>query len=420
MSCSCKFENTLHYSSPANGDRGVVRTGMMVPESVQLFICPFACGRHGAIGAVKQNFKDRLAYLYVNQADIINGYDDVIIPAVEEFLEALEKRPKVVLIFVSCLDDLIGTDHEALMEKLHNQFPDIRFRSCHMNPITTGSKLPPQISIQNNMYSLLENQGELDNGVNTLGNFVPIFPENELHAFFQHYGYGEVRHIVNYKKFDDYQDMAKSQFNIVIRPAGKQAAQQMMERMGKAFVYLPVSYRMEDNREYYQKLVHFMGKEQAPEFDMTPYEEKTNAAILRARKAVGDMPIIVDASAVVLPFSLARALIEYGFHVIRVQAQECIKDDKVHMEWLKEHYPEVEFMQPKHHRAVLLDKRVPESIAIGVDGAYLAGSDYVVDHFADEGMFGYHGIECLMNKLEHVLEKKANLKEMIHEYGLVV
>lgn len=420
MSCSCKFENTLHYSSPANGDRGVVRTGMMVPESVQLFICPFACGRHGAIGAVKQKFKDRLAYLYVSQADIINGYDDVIIPAVEEFLEVLEKRPKVMLIFVSCLDDLIGTDHEALMENLHHRFPDIRFRSCHMNPITTGSKLPPQISIQNNMYSLLEYQGELDGGVNTLGNFVPVFSENEVHDFFRHYGCGEVRHIVNYKKFDEYQDMAKSQFNLVIRPAGKQAAQQMAERMEKPFIYLPVSYRMEDNREYYKKLVHFMGKENEPEFDMTPYEEKTNAAILRARKAVGDMPIIVDASAVVLPFSLARALIEYGFRVIRVQAQECIKDDKVHMEWLEQQHPEVEFMQPKHHRSVLLDKRVPESIAIGVDGAYLAGSDYVVDHFADEGMFGYHGIECLMNKLEHVLEQKADLKEMIHEYGLVV
>ena len=63
---------------------------------------------------------------------------------------------------------------------------------------------------------------------------------------------------------------------------------------------------------------------------------------------------------------------------------------------------------------------VPESIAIGVDGAYLAGSDYVVDHFADEGMFGYQGIELLMNKLEHVLEHKSDLKEMIHEYGLVV
>lgn len=44
---SCCFENTLHYSSPGHGDWGVVRIGMLAPESVQLFVCPSACGRHG-------------------------------------------------------------------------------------------------------------------------------------------------------------------------------------------------------------------------------------------------------------------------------------------------------------------------------------------------------------------------------------
>ena len=91
---SCCFENTLHYSSPGHGDWGVVRIGMLAPESVQLFICPSACGRHGAIGAMKQGLKDRLFYLYVSQSDIIDGYDDLIPEAVEEVLEVLEPRPE--------------------------------------------------------------------------------------------------------------------------------------------------------------------------------------------------------------------------------------------------------------------------------------------------------------------------------------
>ena len=72
---SCCFENTLHYSSPANGGRGVVRIGMMMPESVELFVCPFACGRHGAISAMKQELKGRLSYLYINQSDVIKSHD---------------------------------------------------------------------------------------------------------------------------------------------------------------------------------------------------------------------------------------------------------------------------------------------------------------------------------------------------------
>ena len=136
---SCCFENTLHYSSPANGGRGVVRIGMMMPESVELFVCPFACGRHGAISAMKQELKGRLSYLYINQSDVINGYDDLIPPAVGELLDALPVRPKVVFVFVSCLDDLIGTDHDALLETLGAQYPDVRFRIGHMNPISQGS-----------------------------------------------------------------------------------------------------------------------------------------------------------------------------------------------------------------------------------------------------------------------------------------
>lgn len=94
------FEDTLHYSSPGHGDWGVVRIGMLAPESVQLFVCPSACGRHGAIGAMRQGLKDRLHYLYVSQSDIVNGYDDLIPEAVAEVIAVSEKRPKVFLLAV--------------------------------------------------------------------------------------------------------------------------------------------------------------------------------------------------------------------------------------------------------------------------------------------------------------------------------
>ena len=115
----CCFENTLHYSSPGHGDWGVVRIGMLAPQSIQLFVCPSACGRHGAIGAMMHGLKERLHYLYLSQSDIIDGYDDLIPDAVEQVLEESDPYPAVIFIFVSCLDDLIGTDHGALLEKLH-------------------------------------------------------------------------------------------------------------------------------------------------------------------------------------------------------------------------------------------------------------------------------------------------------------
>lgn len=461
---ACHFKDTLHYSSPANGGRGIVRTGMLIPESVELFVCPFACGRHGSISAVKQELKHRLSYLYVNQADIINGYDDLIIPAVGELLEILSPRPKVILIFVSCLDDLIGTDHEALMEKLSEKYPDVKFRSCHMNPISKGAKTPPAISIQNNIYSLLGKTEEKDNGVNCIGNLVPILEGSEIYDFLKYYGFDRLRHIAQYEIFADYQEMAKSRLNLVIAPVGKQAAEQMEEKHGMPYSFLPVSYRLEQieavYRELGKKLEALKEKEALPlndeqkvleenerfmlngeqiylrenvqltseavnkrnnaEFDFTPYKNAAEEAIRRARKAVGDTPIVVDASAVKSPFGLARGLLEYGFQVVRVQAPECIGIDKKDYEWIVREHPEIEIVQSQHHNAVLRENQIPESIAIGVDGAYLAGSKYVVDLFDDEGMYGYHGVCCLMEKLERALEQPVDLENMIHEYGLVV
>ncbi len=85
--------STLHYTSPAHGGWGVVRLAMLVPESYQLFVCPFACGRHGALGAIGHGLKDRLSYLYIDESDIVTGgYEDLIPEAVAELLETLEKK----------------------------------------------------------------------------------------------------------------------------------------------------------------------------------------------------------------------------------------------------------------------------------------------------------------------------------------
>lgn len=94
--------------------------------------------------------------------------------------------------------------------------------------------------------------------------------------------------------------------------------------------------------------------------------------------------------------------------------------DKPHMEWLREHHPEVELHQPEHHRAVLFDRRMENSLAIGVEGAYLAGSRHVADLFNDSGMFGFDGVCRLMRLIEEAAEQETDLGQLINGYGLVV
>lgn len=419
---SCCFENTIHYSSPGHGDWGVVRIGMLAPESVQLFVCPAACGRHGAIGAMKQGFKDRLFYLYLTQSDIIDGYDTLIPEAVDEVLAVLPKEPKVLIVFVSCLDDLIGTDHEALLEVLSKEHPSIRFRIGHMNPISLDSKTPPPISIQNNLYSLLETQTEQDNGINSFGNLDPIAPSSEIYAFVRACKAEEFRHISQYQSFSDYQSMAKSRANLVLLPSGRQAAEQVKERLGIPYLFVPITYDLEEIEANYQKMWEFlMPGEEWKGFDgLLSAQREAEAEIQNAREKIGDYPIIIDASAVTQPFGLAKALLSYGFHVVRVEAQECAGFDEPHLDWLKKYHPEVMLCQPEHHKAVLFDRRLEESLAIGVEGAYLSASKYVADLFNDGGMFGYDGVKRLMRLMVEAIKAPIDLEALINDYGLVI
>ena len=289
-----------------------------------------------------------------------------------------------------------------------------------MNPISKGSKTPPAISIQNNIYSLLAQTSEKDSNINCIGNLVEIHPESEIYEFLKQFGCEKIKHISHYDTFEDYQDMATSRMNLVITPVGRQAAGQMEEKHDTPSIFLPVSYRLEQIAANYEKLAAAFGAEGVGEFNFAPYIDEVKKAITRALSAVEDAPIIVDASAAKCPFGLARALVEYGFNVVRVQAPECIGIDKADFKWITEKHPEIEIVESLHHNAVLRENQIPESIAIGVDGAYLAGSKYVVDLFDDEGMYGYHGVRCLMEKLEHALDMEIDLEKMIHEYGLVV
>ena len=50
----------LHYSAPSAGGWGIVRTALLVPESVLLFVAPHGCGRHGSVSSVQLGLRRRI------------------------------------------------------------------------------------------------------------------------------------------------------------------------------------------------------------------------------------------------------------------------------------------------------------------------------------------------------------------------
>lgn len=414
------FEKTLYYNSPGHGGWGIIRVAALIPESHLLFICPSACFRHGSLGAVQHGYKDKTSYLYITPGDIVAGYDNVIEEGVEELFEK-DKGIKVLFLFAACIDDFIGTDMEAIARQINKKYPDVVVRVCHMNPIAADTSKPPLVTVYQSMLSTIPTTDkEKENAINLLGKFVPIEKECEMHEFFAFHGVSQVRQIANYDRFEDFCEMGTSKYNLVISPSAKFTAEYMDKTFDTTSVYSDISYDIEEIRRNYEDIEKRLFAEAKETFDFTQIEKKTKEAIQSAVEKLKDIPVVVSDSAVLRPFSLANALLKYGFQVKEVVAQNVVSVDREAYEKLLEKYPDIKISQPLHHREAVRHKEGEGMVAIGFEGAYLRQCEYVVVLSEDEGMYGYYGVIRLMKMLEQSVTEKADLKKMIEEFGAVV
>ena len=112
--------------------------------------------------------------------------------------------------------------------------------------------------------------------------------------------------------------MASSRANLVLAPTGVQAAKDMERALGIPFLLLPVSYSIGEIEAGYRQLRDFLDPSGA-EPDLSAERAAALGAIEAALRAVGDRPVIVDASAATRPFGLARALLERSYTPVSEQ-----------------------------------------------------------------------------------------------------
>jgi len=419
--CDDVFETSLHYASPAHGGWGVLKTGQLIPESYHLFVSPAACGRHGALAARLENRNRTVSYYHLTEQSIVSGdYEKEIPAAVELLLGRLTKqgrRPRVFSVFVSCIDDLLGTDLDALTDELSSSWPDIRFISCHMNPTTTDTGVPPAVNIQTKIYSVLEPAAEHDEGVNLIGNLQAIRPDCELFPLLKSMGAEEVRHISDYKRFDDYQAMARSRLSLVLAPPGKLSAQQMEKRLGIPFLMALTAFRPETITRTYRQIAEDLGAE-CPELE--EMEAKARDALRQTAEALDGRSVIVDGEAITRPFELARTLLENGFSVHSVYEQKLLPSDRQDFEWLREHHPRISIRQTLHPKETVSDPEAEDCIAIGYSAGYLSGAKHVVDIGGQNGLYGYRGVCTLMELIRAAAAEETDMRRLLEDAVLVI
>ncbi|MBQ9980929.1 MAG: oxidoreductase [Oscillospiraceae bacterium] len=408
----------LHYVSAAHGGWGVVRIAALVPESHQLFVCPFACGRHGALGGAVNGIKDRISYLFISEADIVSGdFEQMIIDSVDELFEALEKKPKVLFIFTSCLDDLLGTDHEPILAELSEKYRDVKFRHCTMNPIKQDTPLPPGVTCNINMFSLLEKSGIKRKMVNVMGSNVSYSEESDLKKILGKYGY-TVSNISDYKTFEDFQNMSTAELNIVASPIALRAAQMLEKKLGIPYIKAYVNYMPELIENFYKELSDKLGIDFSD--DIKEYKEQAEKKIKEVSDIVGDYPVAVDYQAVLKPYSLALMLVRNGFNVKMIASDGIAEHEKPALEALTQESPDILLENPLGHDAVKFEHEGNMHLCIGFDCGYMTASQKVVNIIEDEGMFGYYGIVRLMELMKDAYNSDADVNEIISKAGLII
>ncbi len=394
----------LTYQVPDNGRK---KTVLRIPESHALYLCPMACGRRQGIRAFKNGQEGHSSFLTFTQADIALGdYIGMVHDAVTQVLDAVHPRPRLLMLYVNCIDDFIGTDAQALLEELSSEHPDTRFFLSHINPVANDMRESMAASMHAAYYDALEpaGQGQRDSGVNVVGGFVGLPHDCEMRAFLQAAGVCEVRSLVESQTFEQYARMSRSQLDLAVTSIAQSVCSQLEERLGIGWLYWPACYDPDEMAARYEALAARLGlgEGEAAEHAQTLLAQARAEALAATREAldaVGQMPVVVDTSASMMPFSLALDLMKAGFNVAAVFALHSKGNDEAARERLMRDHPEVAVVTKQGIEAMEGLGIPRRCICLGRDAAFLLRAEHTPDMYHDEGFFGYQGISALMRAM---------------------
>ena len=322
---------TLSFNSPGAEGFGVKRAGLSVPGSVMLIVSPGCCGRNTSSISTMEGYENRFFYLTMDETDLVTGRHLRRIPkAVCELAAGLENKPSVIMICITCVDALLGTDMERVCRKAETMVneelrtrskdsgagaseedPYIRVRPCYMYALTREGRKPPMVHVRQSIYSLLEPMKKKADSVNFMGYFAPVDDKSELRDLLKQIGVRKIREVSACQDFKEFQLMAEANFNLVLNPEARPAAADLQQKLGTASIELVRLYQIDRIAAQYDAFGAALGVS----FDYGAYREEAKAAMIKFRETFPGAVFSVGEAINADPFELALALVRYGFAV---------------------------------------------------------------------------------------------------------
>lgn len=407
------FDSGLEYNTPVRGMWNIVHTGMLVPEAHEIFACAQGCLRGVILTAAEMLELDRLSWISVSESDMFDGsLESNIIEGVTEIIEKLDKKPRAILLYLSCIHLFAGVDFDAIINELSARFPEIDFTDCYMTP-TMRQTISPVAKMAAQLYGGLKPLPKNPKSVNIVGNDRPTDEDSQLVKLIRGSGF-TLRDICLCRDYDEYLQMAESALNIAYTPTGKNAAESLLERLGIPYLYLPVCFERESILQNYASLCEKLGIA-VPDFsDEISAAEK---ALEDTRKLVGDVSVAIDFTAVTRPFELAKVLCEHGFNVKYIIA-DGVGEEGDSFDWLKINRPELEIYAAANVNILHMHEETHEPVlAVGQKAAYYFATDNFVNIVMNGGYYGFSGIKKLAELMADAYTTAKDRKKVVSLKG---
>ena len=225
-----------------------------------------------------------------------------------------------------------------------------------------------------------------------------------------------VHEITSCKTYEQYQQMAESEFHISYYPAPIPGGNMLARRLDRTHIYVPLSFDFDEIDAGFSNLA------KALEIPLPDSSEKRQACedMLRETLAlVGDTPIAIDYTFCPRPLSLAKLLLDHGFNVRRVYLDVVTGEEKKTFEDLQQQYPNL-LLFPTVHASMrfLAAKEDTGWLAIGQKAAHFLHAPHFVNVVEGGGMLGYQAILKTIELMEEAIREEKDLRGLIQIKGM--
>ena len=416
MTYSYNADIGLSYSSPARGVWNIVHIGTLVPESHQIFVCPTSCLRGVVLTTAEMGAMDQMSTITVGEDNILEGnMEEELHDGVVKILSSLEKKPRMVMVFTSCIHHFLAVNYQRVYKILRKEYPDIDFVDCYMDPIMRRTS-PPDPSLRRQITRVLRPLEQDSRSVNFIGNEFMTGENSDMYMHLVNQGM-KVRDITRCSSYDEYLEMGSSCANITFHKAAAKAGRDLEVRINQKWLPVRSAYDY-DVIDADMKRVCEALNIPAPGADEIRMErEKTEAAAAEVCALLNGTPVSVDYTAVDEPLLFTLWLKRRGFKVESCFIENFTEDKEV-FETLQKELPDLKVWSSLNWNMRRAERGHEGKItAIGQKAAYFNDTNHFVNVVESGDMYGYRGIRRMMELLKEAYLEEKDMRKLVQIKG---